>query len=310
VREGIVAITAVSFEHTRVAAFRVRIAGVDRSAEAGAELVRSLTAPQLRHLFVISDGLLVSASDLVNGLSAALPTGVTLTGGFAGDRNFMRETYVWCDSEPEQGTAAALAFYGDRLLVGAAIGTGWDPFGPERLVTRSQRNVIYEFDSRPALNLFKEYLGENTQNLPASGLLLAMELAVGDNHDKVLRAVIGVDEDAQSITVAGDVPENAYVRMMFGSNEHVIDGAELAAQRSAELLGSVPPQLSLLVSCSGRHMLLSQRVEEEVEAVGDFLGERTTLTGFYSYGEIAPATYGGTVQLHNQTMAITSFAEL
>jgi hypothetical protein len=56
--------------------------------------------------------------------------------------------------------------------------------------------------------------------------------------------------------------------------------------------------------------VLKQRVEEEVEAVGGILGDRATLAGFYSYGEICPlGKTAGESMLHNQTMTITTFSE-
>lgn len=59
----------------------------------------------------------------------------------------------------------------------------------------------------------------------------------------------------------------------------------------------------------GRKLVLKQRVEEEVEGVREVLGERSTLAGFYSYGEISPFTPHAKCELHNQTMTITTFSE-
>ena len=55
--------------------------------------------------------------------------------------------------------------------------------------------------------------------------------------------------------------------------------------------------------------MLKQRVEEEVESVREILGAATTLTGFYSYGEIAPFNPSARCELHNQTMTITTLSE-
>jgi hypothetical protein len=55
---------------------------------------------------------------------------------------------------------------------------------------------------------------------------------------------------------------------------------------------------------------LKQRVEEEVEAVLDIVGNKTVITGFYSYGELAPAANGQPCDLHNQTMTVTLFSEM
>jgi hypothetical protein len=89
----------------------------------------------------------------------------------------------------------------------------------------------------------------------------------------------------------------------------LVAGASEAAKTSAEPLGACSPELAILISCVGRKLVLQQRVEEELQGVRQVLGERTVLTGFYSYGEIAPYTPGTLCRLHNQTMTITTFAE-
>ena len=63
------------------------------------------------------------------------------------------------------------------------------------------------------------------------------------------------------------------------------------------------------MSCVGRKIVLKQRTFQELEAVQEVLGKDTTLTGFYSYGEIAPFAEGQDCHLHNETMTITTFYE-
>ena len=55
--------------------------------------------------------------------------------------------------------------------------------------------------------------------------------------------------------------------------------------------------------------MLGQRIADEVEAAAEALGANACLTGFYSYGEIAPHGFTGQCELHNQTMTITYIAE-
>jgi hypothetical protein len=118
-----------------------------------------------------------------------------------------------------------------------------------------------------------------------------------------------VDEQEQSLTFAGDVPEGCYVRLMKANFDRLIDGATGAAQAGYATIGSVPPDLALLISCVGRKLVLKQRGEEEVEGVREVLGTGPTLAGFYSYGEISPFTPEAKCELHNQTMTITTLAE-
>jgi hypothetical protein len=309
VRDETLALTAVAFDHSHVATARAAIESVDRSSLAGEQVVRQLDPRGLQYVLVLSEGLRVNGSDLVSGINAVLPAGVSASGGFAADGFSLQKTHVWCDGEPEQATAIALGFYGDRLHIGVSVTGGWHPFGPDRLITKSHKNVLYEFDGRPALTLYKQYLGEHAAGLPVSGLNFPLELCSGPRHGRVLRALLAVDEEEQSITFAGNVPEGSYARFMMGQIEDLIGGTLKAAKTSLDNLHAPHSTLSLLVSCNARRAVLKQRVEEEVEAVRDVQGERTALTGFYSYGEIGPAEAGASPELHNETMCITSIAE-
>ncbi|HRC76477.1 MAG TPA: FIST C-terminal domain-containing protein, partial [Kouleothrix sp.] len=213
------------------------------------------------------------------------------------------------DGAPAPGLVAGLGLYGKRLKVGFGSLGGWDPFGPERLITRSSGNVLYELDGRSALTLYKKYLGEHAAELPAAGLLFPLSLRTRTGETGLVRTVLSVDEEAQSMTFAGDMPQGAYARLMMANFDRLIDGAIGAARTSYHAIGDTSPDLAILISCVGRKLLLKQRVEEEIEGVRDVLGPHTPITGFYSYGEISPFTPGANCELHNQTMTITTLAE-
>ncbi|MEW6347854.1 MAG: FIST N-terminal domain-containing protein [Thermodesulfobacteriota bacterium] len=303
-------VTAVHFQHTRVKGAQVRLAEVGSSLDAGELLAQALDPEGLVHVLVLSEGLGVNGSHLVKGLTTRLPERVTVTGGLAGDGERFKETLVMWNDLIKEDMIAAVGFYGDRLRVGYGSLGGWDPFGPERLVTKSNGNVLYELDGRSALDLYKLYLGEHASGLPATGLLFPLSLRMSTGETGVVRTILSVDEARQSMTFAGDVPEGAYARLMKANFDRLIDGAVGAAETSYQAVGSTSPDLAVLISCIGRKLLLKQRVEEEVEGVRDVLGDRTVLTGFYSYGEIAPFATGEKCELHNQTMTITTFSEV
>jgi hypothetical protein len=308
--DGVV-VTAVDFEHTRIEGTSINVREVNDSQTIGERLARSLDPNGLVHALVLSDGQLINGSELVKGLTKHLPANVTVTGGLSGDGERFRETYVFSDRPPESGAVAILGLYGDRLRIGCGSLGGWDPFGPERLITKSKGNVLYELDGKSALELYKRYLGEHAEGLPATGLLFPLCLRTPDGEmTGVVRTILAVDEQAETMTFAGDVPEGAYARLMKANFDRLIDGAVGAARRSHQALGSSSPDLALLISCVGRKMVLRQRIEEEVEGVRDVLGQKTILTGFYSYGEISPFTPSAKCELHNQTMTITTLSEV
>ena len=302
--------TAVRFDRARVAGASARIGDASESRAVGERLARALPAEGLLHVFVLSDGLRVNGSELVAGLTGALPASVTVTGGLSGDGALFQQTLVVYDGDPAPDTVAALGFYGEDLRVGFGSLGGWDPFGPERKVTRSSGNVLFELDGGSALELYRKYLGEHAAGLPATGLLFPLAVRVEGSARPVVRTILAVDPGAQSLTFAGDVPEGAYAQLMKANFDRLVDGASGAARASAWGLRSAPAELAILISCVGRKLVLKQRVEEEVEGVRDVLGPSPALVGFYSYGEIAPFAPAARCELHNQTMTITTFAEI
>jgi hypothetical protein len=300
--------TAVHFDSTQV-----RLASCDVSKDGyaiGKHLATSMLGQNLVHVLVLSDGLQINGAALVAGLKETLPASVEVTGGLAGDDFRRQETRVIADQAPQKGIVAALGLYGTRLKVGYGSLGGWDPFGPDRLVTRSDGNVLYELDGQPALALYKRYLGEYASGLPSTGLLFPLALRGVEGRDTgVIRSIRSINEADNSITSAGDIPQGGYVRLMKANFERLIEGAAGAASVSREKLAGSNPSLALLVSCVGRKIVLQQRIEEEVEGVRHVLGEQTALTGFYSYGEISPHSPEARCEFHNQTMTITTFSE-
>ena len=304
-----IAVTAVYFEHTRIQGATIKIANASESIQTGEKLAQMIKHEDLVHVFALSDGLHINGSDLVKGLAHNLPANVTITGGLSGDGARFQETLVFADGTPQENIVSIVGLYGNRLKVGYGSLGGWDSFGPERIITRSEGNVLYELDGKSALELYKKYLGEHAQGLPATGLLFPLSVHLEGNEIPVVRTILSVDEKEQSMTFAGTIPEGSRTRLMKANFDRLIDGASGAAKTSYEAIGSTEPDLAILISCVGRKLILKQRVEEEVEGVRDVLGEHVALTGFYSYGEISPFTPGAKCELHNQTMTITTLSE-
>ena len=302
-------VTAVHFEHSQVSGTRVKVCDNIGSYEAGKCLADSIEKDGLTHAFVLSDGLKVNGSDLVKGLTDHLPNDVSVTGGLSGDGGRFQQTHVIWDGVPELDAVAVVGLYGERLKVGYGSQGGWDPFGPERVVTRSNGNILYELDGRSALDLYKQYLGEHASGLPATGLLFPLSLRGEEGQTGVVRTVLAVNEDEQSMTFAGDLREGCYARLMKANFDRLIDGAAGAAGVCRQAIHPSQAELAILISCVGRKMVLKQRIEEEVESVQEVLGSQAVLTGFYSYGEISPFTHSARPELHNQTMTITTLSE-
>jgi hypothetical protein len=300
--------TAVDFKSTTIRGVMTRVENLERSRTAGGMLARELVGKGLVHVFVVSDGLSVNGSELVKGIVEGLPPGIGVTGGLAGDGPRFKRTLSFLDSPPDTGIVAAIGFYGTKLKVGYGSFGGWDPFGVEWEITRSRGSVLYELDGQSALELYRTFLGDQAAGLPATGLFFPLSLRIPDARGPIVRTLLAVDEAEGSLTFAGDIPRGSYARFMKANFNRLVEGAARAAQDSVVGFGG-DPNLAILISCVGRKLVLKQRIEEEIDAVRDVLGDRTAVAGFYSYGELAPFAPLGPCELHNQTMTITTFAE-
>lgn len=312
VTDDTVSVVAIQFEKTSINVVSTTIEQYDESHAVGFKLAQALPKEGLAHVLVFSDGLKVNGTQLVRGLGEGLPATVSVTGGLVGDAEDFKETAVGIDGPAKSGIVAAVGLYGEHLKIGYGSLGGWDPFGIERVITKSKGNILYELDGRPALELYKEYLGEKAKELPGSGILfpLSIDLKTENGKASVVRAVLSINEADQSMNFAGDVPEGVTVQLMRANFERIIEGAEKAASMSIERIGSGHAELALLVSCIGRRMVLRDRTEDELEAVRKVVGEQAVITGFYSYGELCPtAATEKQCQLHNQTMTITTLRE-
>ncbi len=307
-RDESISVAVARFERARVRLAAGPVEGLADSFRAGQALATELAGDELRAVFVLSDGLHVNGSELARGLGSGLADDVVVTGGLAGDGDRFERTWVLVDGRPTSGWITAVGLYGERLAVGHGSRGGWDIFGPQRVVTRSEGSVLYELDDRPALTLYKEYLGELAEGLPATGLLFPLLVEFGDRpEESVVRTILSVDERAGSLTYAGDIPRGALAQLMRANFDRLIDGASDAGSVAA-VEGVHGDTLAIDISCVGRRLVLGERSEEEIEAVADGpLGSAHHL-GFYSYGELSPLA-GGACDLHNQTMTVTTLGE-
>jgi len=272
------------------------------------KLIDNLPKEDLQHVYILSDGLSMNGSSLVKGSNEALNHEISITGGLAGDDEAFEETWVIADDVAKQNRVVAVGFYGESLSIKSGCFGGWNEFGVTRRITKSVDNIVYEVDGQPALDLYKKYLGEHAKDLPGSGLRFPFSVRINDGDTAVTRSVLAINEEENSLIFAGDVPEGSLARLMKTSIDDLIEGAEIAAKNATDLYEK--SALCLVVSCVGRRLVLNQLADEEVEGINDILGDKVSLIGFYSYGELAPFSNEiMSCQLHNQTLTLTVIYE-
>lgn len=302
-----ISVTALCFEKTSLFVTSEPVSKTT-SDEVGKNIANKMPKEGLKHILIISEWLDINGSALIKWIREAVWPDVTMSGGLAGDNMKFVKTYVSLNKVPDgQSTVVLVWFYGEELKIGLGSIWGWDKFGPQRIITRSEGNTVFEIDGQPALDLYKTYLWEFAKDLPGSGLLFPLSIQAKNSDITLVRTLLSIDEAAKSVTYAWDVPQGSIAWLMKANFERVIDGAGQAVRNGIDMIGNA--DFGLLISCAGRKEILKQRVEEEIENVRYIVGNDTKISGFYSFGEIAPMGDIKSCYLHNQTMTVTLFKE-
>lgn len=300
---------AFHFDKTRVKSAAAEISSSMASFEAGEKIAQELKAPDLVGVFVLCPGLNINGSEFVKGVVSVLGQDIPLSGGLAGDGTKFQKTATLLGDKISTNRAVAVGFYGSHLEYKTSSRGGWNIFGPARRVTKSEGSVLYEIDNKPALALYKEYLGDKADGLPSSGLLYPFAILQEDHSELgLIRTILDIDREKESLILAGDLPQGSLVCLMHADIDNLIEGAQVAANEVKSGL-AVLNSATLMVSCVGRKLVMNDDVIEELDAVRGVLGKNSAYAGFYSYGEICPFSTTGQPELHNQTMTITHIWE-
>ena len=309
VMDETVTLTAIEFERSNFVVKTKNVSDFSNDdRKLGEALLKEFSTEKLKHIFLVSEGSTVNGSALIDGFEKNKNKIIGLSGGLCGDGDRFERTLASYNQNPKDGEIVAIGFYGDSLEITSANFGGWTPFGPERIITKSKNNILHELDGKPALDLYKKYLGDKANELPKSALLYPLSVRTDENQEPIVRTILNIDEANNTMILAGDVPEGSKVQLMMSTVDDIANGAHTAAKYAMNNRKS-EPELAILISCIGRKLVMDQRTEEEVEEVISVIGENAAVTGFYSYGEMAPFAGQEFCKLHNQTMTLTLFSE-
>ena len=274
------------------------------------DLLPNLSADAIG-LFVFPDGLTDYLEPFFAGLEENLPSDrfLPLWGGGAGNNVSVDEpTYQYCDDEVISG-GLSYALLSGKAQAGWAISHGLVPIGSARTVTRSQGNVIYEIDGKPAIEVLKEYLPEGALAEDRDWMRYAVSLALttkAPNYMKdeeyVVRGVPAVRMGDGSITVQTEVPEGTSVWFSSRDKEKITSRFDRMARQITQQLGDDKPELVFQFECftRGKSLFREQEKVQLLKRLRQSVGPEVPWAGFYTIGEIGP------VEEHNLRHLYTS----
>jgi hypothetical protein len=298
--------TCIEFEKTTLKTGSF-ILGEEPDETLGKKIASHFNSEDLSYLMILSN-MGINAGNIIKGVNQVLKDTVTVSGGVAGDDNRFEKTLVGINNNITNNQLVGIAFYGKHLNVSHGCKGGWDSFGPIRKITKCKGNILYEIDHKPALDLYKEYLGDKSKELPSAGSLFPFTIIDNNTKEPVVRGIQNIDENSNSLILYGDVEEGQKIQLMRANFNNLLKGAGESA-RETFLKNTEEPELAILISCVARRLVLGQLTEEELSETKKVLGNTTKICGFYSYTELSPLVGNNACHIHNQTMTITTLTE-
>jgi hypothetical protein len=242
------------------------------------------------------ESLTTSAVLILDGLKQALGAQVPIFGGLTADQWRFKQTYQFFKTEVYSDAIPLLLFSGP-ILFSHGVASGWNPIGKKGVVTKVDRNIVYEIDGQSALDFYYHYLG----NMPPSS---EYPLAIFDINNKFyyMRAPSGIyDPEVGSVTFFGDIPEQAIVQIAETTRDGILIASQTSMMQAVQNYPGKMPAAALFFSCASRRQILGSRTQEEYQIAQSCLSQSLPSCGFYTNGEIAPLEDRGISYFHNET---------
>lgn len=226
-------------------------------------------------------------------------------GGAAGDDLILKDTFVFSKENFSNHGIIALAIDRDKIDIVGARAFGWAGIGKERIVTKAEKNVVYEIDGKRAIDFYKKYLNITTEDMPQVGIEYPLEVTMR-NGQVVYRAVLEIDEKRGALIFAGHVEEKSKVRLSSAKGKSIIEHVSRSMTEALTYKKDFKPEVTLVFPCCSRKQVLGDFVIKEIEAVYS-MTKQTPLIGFFAYGEIG--AYPGGYGFHNETFVTAMLSE-
>jgi len=244
------------------------------SFEAGVELAKQLQpTDKTKGVIIFGDGLTLNGEEFLNGFGS-VNNSVLISGGLAGDNANFINTYTFTEQAVLENGVVAVKFDSDILEINNLYLFGWNGIGKDFEITKSKKNVIFEIDNKPILEIYEKYMGEYVlHKLPKIGV--EIPFIIERDNMKIARAVIGKNKN--KLIFAGNI--NKGEKVQFGIAN--ISEYKKEAQKMLECLNKYPVETIFIYSCMARKNSMKIETERELKRVSEY----SNTSGFFTYGE-------------------------
>ena len=238
--------------------------------------------------------------------------GAPAIGGIASGGSDLGENRLVLNGEIMGNGLVGVALWG-QVSIRTLVSQGCQPIGERFVVTKAERNIIYELGGAPPLARLQETL----QSLgPEGGQKAAMAVQVGvafdeqrerfDQGDFLIRGLLGADQRSGSVAISDVVKEGQTIQFHVRDQKAASEDFNLLLAKDRLTYPNAALKGALLFTCNGRGRRFFAEPNHDITAL-QRRAEGIPVAGFFAAGEIGPV--GGKNFIHGYTASVALFAE-
>ncbi|MBZ0327943.1 MAG: FIST C-terminal domain-containing protein [Altibacter sp.] len=259
---------------------------------------------------IVSGWLTQDGENILEGITQGIGDDVSLFGGMAADDILFEGPIVFTNNTSSDKGLLALIIDEDKVEVNGIATCGWKAIGTTKIVTKSEGNVVYTIDDKPALDMILKYLGiefdfESGKEIVSQlGAYYPLQLE-REGSESVMRTAMFANRDDRSVIYSGNVPQGCKVKFSLPPD---FDTVEKVVEECTELKIETQPEADALImfSCKSRHFSFGVLMEEEINQVKNVWD--APMVGFFTYGEFGKSKTGKH-EFHNNTCCLVALKE-
>ncbi len=259
--------------------------------------------------FIIASGWLhTDGVQIIKGIEDGIAGDPVVFGGMAGDDLTLADPVVFTNDQHSTTGLVSIIIDQDKVNVSGVATCGWKAIGISKTITKSENNIVYTIDDKPALDIVMKYLGLSLDSQPITstvfnlGAYYPLQLEREGAPPVMRTAMLGNTED-HSLICAGPVPQGSKVRFSLPPDFDIID---TVVDECTEVKDQQDADAVIMFSCVSRYLSFGVMTSEEIERVKNVWN--APFIGFFSYGEYGRSK-GGRHEFHNNTCCVVTLRE-
>jgi len=288
---------------------------LDTAKKLGAIGKETFTNPSL---IIATGGIYIDGEQIIEGIIEGFgnPTSstqreVTVFGGMAGDDLIAVKPMVFTNGKSMDNAIVALIIDEDKIDVRGIATCGWKAVGTTKIVTKSEGNIVYTIDDKPALDMLIKYLGVDVKMDEGNEIVAFLNSwyyplqLERENGDTVIRATRFANNKDRSLICTGGVPQGSEIRFSlppeFDAIQTVVAECESIKDNAEQQADAI-----IMFSCVSRHLSFGALMKEEIEQVQKVWD--APMAGFFTYGEYGKSKIGQN-EFHNNACCVVALKE-